>query len=64
MEHLIGQFFVTAQSDAELQRGKIQLALDGKTRRRNHPAGATRGVHLLLGLAAEPRRGAGSDACG
>ena len=38
VEHLLGQFFVTAQSDAEPQRGRIQLALDGKTRRRNHPA--------------------------
>ena len=37
VEHLIGQFFVTAQRDAQPQRGRIQLALDGKTRRRNHP---------------------------
>jgi predicted transposase YbfD/YdcC len=47
VEHLIGQFFVTAQSDAEPQRGKIQLALDGKTLRGTIPLGATRGVHLL-----------------
>ena len=47
VEHLIGQFFVTAQSDAEPQRGKIHLALDGKTLRGTIPLGATRGVHLL-----------------
>lgn len=47
VEHLIGQFFVTAQSDAEPQRGSIQLALDGKTLRGTIPLGATRGVHLL-----------------
>jgi predicted transposase YbfD/YdcC len=47
VEHLIGQFFVTAQSDAEPQRGRVQLALDGKTLRGTIPLGATRGVHLL-----------------
>ncbi|OLC62065.1 MAG: hypothetical protein AUH89_01835 [Ktedonobacter sp. 13_1_40CM_4_52_4] len=47
VEHLLGQFFVTAQSDAEPQRGRIQLALDGKTLRGTIPLGETRGVHLL-----------------
>ena len=64
VEELIGQFFVTAQRDAEPQRGSIQLALDGKTRRRTIPLGQTRGVHLLLGLSAAPRSGASSDAGG
>jgi predicted transposase YbfD/YdcC len=47
VEQLLGQFFVTAQSDTEPQRGSIQLALDGKTLRGTIPLGATRGVHLL-----------------
>jgi len=47
VEQLIGQFFVTAQRDAEPQRGSIQLALDGKTLRGTIPLGQTRGVHLL-----------------
>ncbi len=45
--HLIGQFFMTAHSDPEPQRGRMQLALDGKTLRGTIPKGATRGVHLL-----------------
>ena len=64
VEQLIGQFFVTVQRDAEPQPGSIQLAWDGKTLRGTIPLGQTRGVHLLLGLSAEPRSGAGSDACG
>lgn len=47
VEQLLGQFFATAPSDAELERGTIQLALDGKTLRGTIPLGATRGVHLL-----------------
>lgn len=47
VEHLIGQFFVTAQSSAWPQRGRIQLARDGKTLRGTIPPGARRGVHLL-----------------
>lgn len=47
VEQLLGQFFATAQSDGEPQRGRIQLALDGKTLRGTIPLGATRGVHLL-----------------
>src|SRR5579863_5666146 len=47
VEQLIGQFFVTAQRDAEPQRGSIQLALDGKTLRGTIPLGQTRGVHLI-----------------
>ncbi len=47
VERLIGQFFVSAQRNAQLQRGSIQLALDGKTLRGTIPLGQTRGVHLL-----------------
>ncbi len=64
VEQLIGQFFVTAQRDAEPQRGSIQLALDGKTLRGTIRLCQNRGVHLLLGLSAESRSGASSDACG
>ena len=35
VEQLIGQFFMTDQSDAEPQRGSIQLALDGLHYRRD-----------------------------
>src|SRR5215471_15581752 len=64
VEQLISQFFVTTLSSTEPQRGRIQLALDGKTLRGTIPLGETRGVHPLLGLSAEPRGSAGSDACG
>ncbi|HEY6409018.1 MAG TPA: hypothetical protein VIY29_16275 [Ktedonobacteraceae bacterium] len=48
VEQIIGQCFVRAAKRSQPKRGSIQLALDGKTRRRNDPGfGETRGVHLL-----------------
>jgi hypothetical protein len=47
VEHVIGQFFITAAMGSEPKRGSLQLALDGKTLRGTIPLGATQGVHLL-----------------
>ena len=47
VEHIIGQFFVTAAKESKPKRGSIQLALDGKTLRGTIPLGASQGVHLL-----------------
>ena len=62
VEHVLGQFFVSAAREAEPQRGSIQLALDGKTLRGTIPLGETRGVHLAGCLSAQTRSGAGPNA--
>src|SRR2546425_3344309 len=37
VEQIVGQFFAQTTRMAHPKRGSIQLAIDGKTRRRNHP---------------------------
>ncbi len=47
VEAIIGGFFQRASSRAVPARGRVHLALDGKTLRGTIPLGETRGVHLL-----------------
>jgi DDE_Tnp_1-associated len=39
VEQIVGRFFAQATKTPPRKRGSIQLAIDGKTRRRNHPFG-------------------------
>ena len=48
LEQTLGDFFATSVSEASrLQRGGIQVCLDGKTLRGTIPLGESQGVHLL-----------------
>ena len=39
VEQIVGRFFAQATRTVQRKRGSIHLAIDGKTRRRNHPFG-------------------------
>lgn len=47
LERVLGQFFAQMAKGAQLKRGSIQVAIDGKTLRGTIPLGQSRGVHLL-----------------
>ncbi len=48
LEHTLGDFFAAALSEeSRLQRGSMQVCLDGKTLRGTIPLGQSQGVHLL-----------------
>jgi predicted transposase YbfD/YdcC len=48
LEHLLGQFFREQQATSEVPaRGRIVLAVDGKSVRGTIPSGQTRGLHLV-----------------
>jgi predicted transposase YbfD/YdcC len=47
VEPILGQFFAGAAKEPPPKRGRLQLAVDGKTLRGTIPLGQTRGVHLL-----------------
>jgi predicted transposase YbfD/YdcC len=47
IEQVLRQFFTREPPARSLQRGSVQLSLDGKTLRGTIPAGQTQGVHLM-----------------
>jgi hypothetical protein len=54
LEQTLGNFFATSVSEASrLQRGGIQVCLDGKTLRGTIPLGESQGVHLLAAYVPE-----------
>jgi predicted transposase YbfD/YdcC len=56
LERTLGDFFAAAFSEgSQLQRGSIQVCLDGKTLRGTIPLGESQGVHLLAAYA--PKQG-------
>ena len=56
LERTLGDFFAAAFSEgSRLQRGSIQVCLDGKTLRGTIPLGESQGVHLLAAYA--PKQG-------
>src|SRR5438309_7069908 len=59
VEQIVGQFFAQTTTMAHPKRGSIQLAIDGKTRRRNHPFGRNGRRPFASYLPAPTRQGHG-----